>query len=155
MKIQTVACAIVAIALVVPAFAQTASEPSTELSRAVIQAERKDIVEAVVQPSPQQAEAFWQTYWEYRGQMSKLGDERVTMIEVFSEAGASLTDQQAEEMIEKALDVEKQAAEIKAKYSKKMRDILVPKQVVRWMQIENKMDAVINYEIARAIPLDR
>lgn len=155
MKIRTVACAIVAIALVVPAFAQTTGEPSTELSRAVIQAERKNIVEAVVQPSPQQAEEFWQTYWEYRGQMSKLADERVTMIEVFAEAGASLTDQQAEEMIAKALDLEKRAADIKAKYSKKMRDILVPKQVVRWMQIENKMDAVINYEIARAIPLDR
>lgn len=155
MKIRTVVCTVVALALVVPALAQSASEPSTELSRAVIQAERKDIVEAVVQPSPQQSEAFWQTYWEYRGQMSTLGDERVKMIEVFSEVEGSLTDQQAEEMIERALDLEKKAAEIKAKYSKKMRDILVPKQVVRWMQIENKMDAVINYEIAKAIPLDR
>lgn len=155
MRIRSIVLVGFAVAVVVPMLADAADEPSTDLSRAVIQADRKNIVEAVVQPSPQQSEEFWQTYWEYRGQMSKVGDELVAMIETFSDAEASLTDQQAEEMIDKRLDLEKRTAEIRAKYTKKMRDVLIPKQVVRWLQIESKMDAVINYEIAKAIPLDR
>lgn len=127
---------------------------SMGLTRAVIQSERRAIVEAAVKPAPNQAEAFWKVYWEYRGQVSALGDRMVALIEEFAKAEASLNDQQAERMTAESLAIQKEAAELKERYTRKLKDILLPKQIARWVQVENKLDAVINYEIAAAIPLD-
>ena len=134
-----------------PVLAQ--QEPSMELTRAVIQAERRAIVEAAVKPAPEQAEKFWKIYWEYRGQVSALGDRMVALIEEYATSEASLTDRQAERMVAESLAIQREAAELKERYSRKLKDVLQPKQIVRWVQVENKMDAVINYEISVSIPL--
>ena len=38
-------------------------------------------------------------------------------------------------------------------YLKRFRKVLPEKKVMRFMQIENKMDAVIEFELAGSIPL--
>lgn len=130
-------------------------EKSTDLSLAQVQADRKAMVNAVVAPSPQQEEAFWQTYWEYRGKVGRLTDRVVKLVEQYETSYAAVDDATAVAMVEEILSIQKNRVEIKHEYVKKFQEILVPKQVVRWYQIENKLDAVIAAEMAVSIPFDR
>lgn len=130
-------------------------EKSTDLSLAQIQANRKATVNAVVAPAPQQEEAFWQTYWEYRGKIGRLTDRVVKLVEQYEASYAAVDDATALAMVEEILAIQKDRVEIKHQYVKKFQEILIPKQVVRWYQIENKLDAVIMAELAVSIPFDR
>lgn len=152
MKRVVLTCVLVTL-VVTPALAGT--EKSVGLGMAQIQAERRAIIEATVEPSPQQSEEFWQTYWEYRGHVGVLNDATVKIIEEFANGYMALNDDQAARMVNQILALEKQRTELKQDYVKKFQKILIPKQVMRWYQTENKMDAVIRAEMAAAIPFDR
>lgn len=143
---------VMAALLVAPAVSVQAK--STALSLAQVQAQRKAIIEATVAPSPQQAEEFWHTYWLYRGQVSMLTDRLMALIEEYGASSASLTDDRAAAMVNEIMDIQAQRAELRQEYVKKFQKILLPKQVVRWYQTENKLDAVVQADIAAAIPLD-
>ena len=67
----------------------------------------------------------------------------------------TLTGDRAQEMLKESLKIEGDRTKLKNKYIKKFNKVLPPKTVVRFLQIENKLDAVINYELAAAIPLVR
>ena len=147
---------IIGLALVLGATALYASqEKSTDLSLAQIQADRKAIVSAVVAPAPQQEEAFWQTYWEYRGRISRQTDRIVELVKQYEASYAAVDDAVALAMVEEILAIQSNWVEIKQEYVRKFQKILIPKQVVRWYQIENKMDAVYRAEMAVSIPFDR
>lgn len=147
---------IIGLALALGATTLSASqEKSTDLSLAQIQADRKAIVNEVVAPAPQQEEAFWQTYWEYRGRISRLTDRIVELIEQYEASYAAVDDGTAMAMVDEILAIQTEQVEIKREYVKKFQKILIPKQVVRWYQIENKLDAVLRAEMAVSIPFDR
>jgi len=130
-------------------------EKSTELSLAQVQADRKAIVTEVVAPSPQQEKVFWQTYWEYRGRISRLTARTVELIEQYAASYAAVDDAKATAMVDEILSIQSDRMKIRQEYVKKFQKILVPKQVFRWYQIENKLDAVIRAEMAASIPFDR
>jgi len=144
---------LLAFVMCVPVFA--ADSDDVQLTLARIQAERKEIVEAVVKPSPQQSKAFWDTYWAYRETIANLNNRSAELIKEYSDSYAALNDDQALRMLKEASKIELERVEARQKVVKKLEKILVPKQVVRFLQIENKMDAVIGLDMAINIPFTR
>ena len=65
----------------------------------------------------------------------------------------TLTDKEAVALLEQHLAWEKQVLEIRARYAKKMSKALSGRTVAKFFQIENKMDIIIDYEMAGEIPL--
>ena len=143
---------IVAAGLMAPALAQD-TNTEIELTRAVIQTERQSIVAAAMDLSKGEAEAFWPLYREYRGQVAVLGDRRVKLITDYADNLEVMTDLKARQMLDDYLGIEKGYVQLKTKYVKKFRKILPDKKVTRYFQIENKLDAVIDNELAAEIPL--
>jgi len=131
-----------------------AAEKSIGLTLAQIEAERKAMIKEVVAPTNQQAEAFWQHYWQYRGGVKLLTDRTLEVIEEFNSADFSLTGKRSAAMVLEVMDIEKRRAALKQAYVKEFQKILIPKQVVRWYQIERKMDAVIRADLALTIPFN-
>ncbi|MCP4897805.1 MAG: hypothetical protein GY906_12605 [bacterium] len=141
------------LALVAPAVQAQNIDNEIELSRAVIQAERKALVEAVVRPTAQQDEEFWTVYWNYRGQLGSLGDRTVALIREYADSYGSLTDEQAQRLLKESVDIDVRESKIKKSFLKKFNKVLTPIQVARLYQVENKLDAVIKFELAAEIPL--
>ncbi len=57
-------------------------------------------------------------------------------------------------MLKEAAKIEVERVEARQKIVKKLRKILIPKQIVRFLQIENKMDAIMNLDRAINIPFN-
>jgi hypothetical protein len=51
------------------------------------------------------------------------------------------------------MDIEKERTALRQNYMPKFRKVLPERKVLRYYQLENKLQAVVNYEIAAEIPL--
>ena len=157
-----------AFVMVAPAFAaaQTpapaASPPQDDdltseiaLSRAAIQVRRQALVTAAMDLESPEAEKFWPLYRDYRNEMARVGDRLVKLINDYADAYDTITDEQAGRMLDEYLSIQRATNEVKAAYVPKFRQIIPARKVARFFQVDNKLDAVINSQLAAGIPLVR
>ncbi len=136
------------------ALAQQARE-QVELSRAVIQAERQIIVASNMGLTEQEAEAFWPVFKDFQEALRKVSDRRADLILELAKEFNSLSGEKAQEMLKESLNIQAERTKLKQKFIGRFNKVLPPKKVVRYFQIENKLDSVIDYELAARIPLVR
>ena len=87
--------------------------------------------------------------------MARLGDRLVRVIKEFVDSNATLTGEQANRLLDEYLDIKAMEVGVRQKHVKAFRKLLPPAKVTRFFQLENKLDAVVNYELAQAVPLTR
>ena len=126
-----------------------------ELTRASIQLRRQALVTAAMDLAPNESEAFWPLYREYRMEMAKVGDRLSKLLVQYAGQYDTLTDAQAVKIMDEYLDIEKAKNNVKGKYISRFRKVLPARKVMRFFQIDNKLDAVINRELASIVPLAR
>ena len=157
---------IVAAALMVaassPLFAQqqAASKPADQpvneqvaMVRAGLQGDRKQLVAANMELTPQEATAFWPVYDEYRKAMTGVNDHLVKVIADYAQNYETLTDAQAQKLVVDGVQYEKQKAEMRAAWVPKFAKVLSGKKVARFYQVENRIDTLMQAALQQGIPL--
>jgi hypothetical protein len=134
-----------------PAFAQTAEE--IELARAVAATERKLLVAKNMQFNEKESEDFWPLYNEYQEKVWKVNDRIAKLVTGYAKDFEALSNEDAKQMLDQFQDIEEERLKLRKSYVKKFYKVLPAKKVARFYQIENKLDAIINIQLARAIPL--
>ncbi len=129
------------------------STDAIEVTRAAVQTERKAVVAAAMRLSEQESQAFWPVYNDFRAEMNKIIDKQVRLIRDFAKHYNSLSDEKAKAMVAEYLSIEKAKLKLRQRYVRKFEKVLPPKKVMRYYQTENKLDALINVQLAREIPL--
>jgi hypothetical protein len=86
-----------------------------ELLRSDVRAQKVAILTEVMGFTDKEDAAFWPIYREYDLEMAKLGDERTALIAEYARNYTSLTDDAADSLVTRALDLEtrRQAAKTK------------------------------------------
>jgi hypothetical protein len=125
------------------------------LTRASIQLRRQAIVTSVMDLTPKEAEVFWPLYRDYRMEMAKVGDRVSKLLVQYGEQYDTLTDEQASKIMNEWLSVEKAKNNVKDKYVSRFKKILPARKVMRFFQADNKLDAMLNAQLASVIPLAR
>ena len=64
-----------------------------------------------------------------------------------------MTDSDAKKLLDEYLTIEGLRLKVRQAYLSKFRKVLPEKKVARYYQIENKILAVLTYELAKQIPL--
>jgi hypothetical protein len=124
-----------------------------EVLRTQIHADRQAVVAAAMEFGDQEGAAFWPVYKEYRFEMGKIGDRTAALIEEFSRNYDTLTDAKASDLLQRMLTLKKERVDLQRSYVGKFKKVLSPLRVAKYYQVENKLDAVIDFELAAAIPL--
>ncbi|MEE9286489.1 MAG: hypothetical protein V3W33_00265 [Gammaproteobacteria bacterium] len=135
--------------------AEPTQDQQMEMTRAEIKNQRKQIVAANMEITADQAQVFWPLYQQYTSAMQKVNDRELALIQGYANAynTNTLTNGQAKSMFDEWMSIEQAGLELKKKFAPKFEEILPSKKVVRFFQIDNKLDAIINFELARVIPL--
>lgn len=123
------------------------------LTRSAVQKDRQAIVAKFMQLNESQSHAFWPVYRDYRSAMAAADDRMVTILEHLIDQHGVISDREADNMLEDYLTFEQEKLRLQYEYLKRFRKILPLKQVARLFQLENKMDAVVRYELATRVPL--
>ena len=125
----------------------------THAMRAELQKQRQDIVAGVLDLTDDEALAFWPAYRDYRVEMAPVGDRAVKLIEEFVASSSTLSDAQATRMVDEHLAIQAERVAIRQKHVKVFRKLLPATKLARFVQIENKLDATIDHELAMAVPM--
>ena len=104
---------------------------------------------------PKEAEAFWPLYREYRMEMAKVGDRVSKLLVDYTGQYDSLTDEQANQIMKEWISIEKAKTGVKDKYVARFKKILPARKAMRFFQADNKLDAVLNAQLASIVPLAR
>ncbi|MCU0291005.1 MAG: hypothetical protein MUF10_03315 [Thermoanaerobaculaceae bacterium] len=144
----------VALALGAPTvLAQVTETDVLQQLRADIQADRQAVVAANLGLTDVQGAAFWPVYREYRAEMGKVGDRLQKLIQEYSKVFESVTEEQAKGMVDEMLAIGRDDLKVREAYLPRFRKVLPETKVARFLQIENKIDAVIKVQLADIIPL--
>ena len=132
-------------------FAQAKSE--AELSRDVLQAERKLLVSRNLELTESEGKAFWSVYDKYAADQRKLNDRLVQTIEAFAAEYDKLTDDRAVELLEESMAIREDRNKLRRSYLDRFSKAVPGKKLARFYQIDNKLDVLLDALIADAIPL--
>jgi hypothetical protein len=124
-----------------------------EITRGDIQADRKALVAANLSLTEEQAAAFWPLYRDYRADMDKVGDGLIALVTNYAKSYSTLGDEQATDLVKEFLNLQKKAGEVRKKYMSRFGKILPGKTLMRFYQIENKLDTIVMAAVAEEIPL--
>ena len=102
-----------------------------------------------------EAKAFWPVYDQYQKDLGAINQRIVKLIESYAGdyRANTMTDEKANKLIAEYVAIEKAEAGLKESYVPKLSKVLPPKKVARYFQVENKIRALVKYELAGEIPL--
>jgi len=122
-------------------------------SRALEEGRRRNVVTEVMNFTPDEAKKFWSVYTAYRSEMAKQGERMARLVADYAARFGTLQDRDAAAMTREYIDIDQRALDIKKAYLPKFEAILQPKQVARFFQTDQKLDAGIKFGMAKGVPL--
>jgi hypothetical protein len=151
---------LVAALAVAPAFAQTkpadaGPADNMQILREKLKADKKLLVAANMDLTESEAKAFWPLYEEYQKELHTINDRiAMTIVAYAKEYNAkTLSDARATELLNQSVAIEESETKLKRSFMPKLAKVLPGRKVARYMQLENKVRALVKYEIAGEVPL--
>jgi hypothetical protein len=145
---------VLTLALASPAgSAGEAAQADVDILRDTIRANKKALVAASLTLTDEEAARFWPLYEKYHAELNAVQDRAVKVIEDYTAGFASLSDDQSMKLADQWLSAEADRVKVRRTYLDQFAKVLPGRKVVRFYQIENKMDAVLRYDLAAAIPV--
>ena len=143
------------VGLAVAVAAQDKPADNMQIMRDKIKADKKLVVASNMELTEAEAKAFWPVYDQYQKDLGAINERIVKMIKSYADAynAKSMTDDGAKKLIDESVAIEKAETAMKESYVPKLSKVLPPKKVARYLQIENKIRALVKYELAGEIPL--
>ena len=136
-----------------PALAQDKPADNMQIVRDKIKADKKLFVAEAMSLTESEAKAFWPVYDNYQKDLIKLNDRAIRMIQNYAKNYQSMTNEAAKKLTDEFLAIRGEQQELMVSYLPQFRKVLPDIKVARYYQLENKISAVVNYDLAMNIPL--
>ncbi len=156
MKLLHIALLAAAMLLGLPAAAQDKpAADSMQILREKLKADKKQLVAANLPLTEAEAKKFWPIYEDYQKQLAKVNDQIALLIVDYAKEynAGSLTDAKARALLDRMIGIDEAEVKIKRALVKRLSGVLPGTKVARYVQLENKVRALVKYEIAGEVPL--
>ena len=118
-----------------------------------IQTDKRAVVLKSMELDDAQMAAFIPVYDAYQKDRKELAQSTVDLINAYAANYGSMTDEAAGKLIKQWMAVEADRADLVKTYVKKLGKVLPATKVLRFVQIENKLNTVLSLPAVRAVPL--
>jgi hypothetical protein len=124
-----------------------------ELLRSDVRAEKTALLAGVLQLSEQEDQKFWPIYREYEGELAKLNDERIAIVKDYADHYEQLTDEVADKLVLRALDVQSRRNTLQGTYYTRLKSVLPARTAARVLQVEHQILLLLDLQIAASLPI--
>ena len=100
-----------------------------------------------------EARAFTPVYDEYQKERKEIAQRQIAELNKFASNYGSMTDKAAGEILKSWFKIQEDKNDLVEKYAKKFDHVLPKTKVLRFVQVENKLETVVDLQAARVIPL--
>jgi len=163
MKLLKIMLLLIVTALAMPAIAQDkgaakgamASTTDMEILREKIKADKKLVVAANMELTDAEAKAFWPIYDAYQKDLQSINERMVKAIKDYAAVWnkGAVPNEKAKQLLNESFAIEEAELKHKRSYVPKLEKVLPEIKVARYIQIENKIRALVRLELAASIPL--
>jgi hypothetical protein len=128
-------------------------QPYIDEARTTMARDRKVLIREALGLTSEEEKTFWTAYREYEQDRDEVNKIRLKVITDFAANQDNFTDDIAKDMLKDFFKFEKEQAKVKEKHASKFKKTIPEAKVARFYQLENKLDAIINFALAMQIPL--
>jgi len=153
--VYLVAFMVITVLAAAPALAQDKPADNMQIVREKIRADKKLVVAETMGMTESEGKAFWPVYEAYQRDLAKLNDRTIKLIKDYAEKYGAMSDEAARKLIDEYMAIETERLKLRQSYLPRFRQVLPEQKVLRYYQVENKIKAVVDYELAAGIPLAR
>jgi hypothetical protein len=143
----------IVMAMVIPAISQDKPSGNMQIVLEKIRADKKLLVAENMELTEAEAKAFWPVYAQYQDELFLLRSRTAKLINDYADAYEKMTNDTAKKLLDESMTIESLGLKLRQTYLPKFRKVLPEVKVVRYYQIENKIQAALFYELAADIPL--
>ena len=146
----------VAITLATPLYAlDTAAQTDMQILLDKVKADKKLLVANNMSLTDAESQAFWPVYDSYQKDLGAINQRTIKLIKSYADAWNSQTiyDTVAKKLLNELVAVKAAEGNLPKTYAPKFLAVLPAMKAARYLQIETKIRAAINYELATRIPL--
>ena len=118
-----------------------------------IQTDKRAVVLKTMNLTDAQVKVFTPIYDQYQAEMKKLLQRNSDLVNKYAATYETMSDADAKKLLEEAFKLRIDRTETLRKYARKMEKVLPATKVLRFVQIENKLTALLDWQAAQLIPL--
>jgi hypothetical protein len=135
--------------------AQEQLASNMDVLRQSIAADKRVIIADNLALTESQAAAFWPIYDAYQQDLAALNRRLVALIDNYASAynAGNVQAAKADELVKEFLAIEGAQLDLQKKYAKKLNGVIPAVERARYLQMEHKIRALIDYDLAANIPL--
>jgi hypothetical protein len=126
-----------------------------DILRDKLNADKKLVIAENLTLTESQAAAFWPVYDEYQQELEAINQRLAGVIKAYAAEynAGTLSDSKAKELLAESIAIEKAETALKDKYIGRLDGVIPTIEMARYIQMENKIRALIKFELAANIPL--
>jgi hypothetical protein len=126
-----------------------------ELVRRDLRQGRREVIAEAMKLTQAEADAFWPVYQRYETELSRLGDEKLALINDYADNYKTMTEAKAGELTSKAIDLDIQRTSLLQQYLPQFQKSLTNRRAAQFYQVEMPLLKIIDLQIASELPVMR
>ena len=153
MKVKSVVILIVMVVSFGKVFSQSKSGLDTEFASYMIETERRTVFVQNMKLTDAEAPVFWDLYDQYESDLMLIREDAINNLKKYTAAYATLTEDQANEIMMSELKNSAKRVSVRKKFYKKISSELNPKIAARFLQLDEIAMMVLKLSIYDEMPL--
>jgi hypothetical protein len=129
------------------------SDEDIKLIRQDIQGAKEGVIKDTMQFSEAEGKAFWPVYKEFADEQRTIAEKRFGVIVDYAQHVDTMTDADASGLTHRLLQVEDDAQALRKKYFPKFEGAVGAKRAAKFYQVDNRLNMILNVQLASEIPL--
>ena len=134
------------------AIAQDKPTDTMDVLREKVRADKKLLVAVALDLTEDEAKGFWPVYAAYQSDMITQYDRMAKLLGDYAAVYRTMTDAAATRLLGDFLTLETEHAALLTQYQPRFQKVLPPRKVARFYQLENKLRALLHYQLAQDVP---
>ena len=133
-----------------------AQEPSAmDAARNELTTMKRSIIKESLPMDPEQSSRFWPLYSTYESELRRILDRELFLLGDFVRNNENYSDAHAIHLVQEAMRLNQDRVQVRMNFMLKVSKVLPGRLALRLFQLENKIEAAVDYKLAEQIPLTR
>lgn len=153
-RVISTGLAMLVLALPTISLGQQVSDGVAE-GRAMVQAGREELIRSELRLTDEEEAAFWPIFMDYQAKSSAIMDRYTVLLTDFVDRWerSDMSNEYAADLLDEFFGIKQELLDVQTSYVPKFKAVLPALKVAQFFQIENKIRAEVDSQLAIVIPL--
>ena len=126
-----------------------------KLLRMDVNAKREVLVKEIMHLNDADSQTFWPIYKDYEAERAKLDDAEAQLTSDYAKDYQTISDDEADQVMSKSLELETQRAELRKKYYDTMKKALSAEIATKFFEVDSQLQHIYDLQVASKLPANQ